>query len=419
MEIYLVGGAVRDELLQRHVSERDWVVVGATQKDMLDQGFTSVGKDFPVYLHPKTKEEYALARQERKTAQGYHGFEFNAEPSVTLEQDLLRRDLTINAIARREDGQLIDPYNGQRDLQNKILRHVSPAFAEDPVRLLRVARFLARYSHLGFTVADDTMDLMQTLVANGEVAHLVAERVWKELSRALMEQTPSAFFQCLRTCGALHALLPEIDALFGVPQPAQHHPEVDTGEHVLLCLESACAMGANLEVRFATLTHDLGKALTPKSILPSHHGHEQSGLVPLRALCERLKVPNECRELATLVCDHHTRCHRAFELKASSVAKLFKNTDAYRRPDRFEHFLQACKADACGRTGFDSRNYTQANYLAYALAATDAAKAKVLQAKGLSGQALGEALHRWKVRLIDELKKAIQITMSQQRADAE
>lgn len=419
MEIYLVGGAVRDELLQRPVSERDWVVVGATREQMLELGYKSVGKDFPVFLHPETREEFALARQERKTAKGYHGFEFNAAPSVSLEEDLLRRDLTINAIARKQNGDLVDPYGGQADIKNKVLRHVSPAFAEDPVRLLRVARFMARYASLGFTVADETLELMQALVKSGEVAHLVPERVWKEFSRALMESSPTEFVHCLRACGALNVLLPELDALFGVPQPPKHHPEIDTGIHSLMCLDEACKMGAGLEARFAALTHDLGKALTPESVLPSHHGHEQAGLKPLHALCDRLKVPNECRELAALVCDHHTRCHRAFELKPSSIAKLFKNTDAYRRPERFLEFLQVCKADACGRTGFESRNYTQANYLRYALAISQEVDASALSAQGLSGKAIGEALHKWKVKLLSEFKDAIQATMSQSKTLSE
>jgi tRNA nucleotidyltransferase (CCA-adding enzyme) len=357
---YIVGGAVRDKLLGRPGADRDWVVVGATPDYMLQRGFRPVGKDFPVFLHPKTHEEYALARTERKTAPGYHGFSFHAAPEVTLEQDLLRRDLTINAMAEDEQGTLIDPYHGLADLRAGILRHVSPAFGEDPVRILRVARFAARF---GFRIAEETLQLMRDMVAAGEVDALVAERVWQEMARALMEDTPSRFVRALRECGALARVLPELDALFGVPQPEQHHPEIDTGEHVLRALDQTAAQGAPLPARFAALMHDLGKALTPVQQWPRHLAHEARGETPLLELCERLRVPADCRELARLAALHHTNIHRAQALRPATVLKLFKQCDALRRPERFELLLQVAQADARGRKNFEAVPYPQAEWL--------------------------------------------------------
>ena len=359
MKIYLVGGAVRDTLLNYPVIERDWVVVGANAQQMLDQGFVQVGKDFPVFLHPTTKEEYALARIERKTAPGYTGFSFDASQAVSLKQDLERRDLTINAIAQADDGTLIDPYGGQQDIAQKQLRHVSLAFCEDPVRILRIARFVARYHHLGFTIAPETHTLMQRMVEAGEVDALVPERVWKETAKALSEANPARYFEELRACGALARIMPELDALFGVPQPPAHHPEIDTGVHSLLCLTEAAQLSTTINVRFAALIHDLGKACTPSELLPSHHGHEQKGLKKVTSLCERLNVPKDTKRLALAACEFHTHCHRATELKASTLNKLFTALGAYKNTEFFNAFLQVCEADARGRTGLEKRAYLQ------------------------------------------------------------
>jgi len=410
MKIYLVGGAVRDAQLNYPFSERDWVVTGASPNDLLDQGYTQVGKDFPVFLHPETKEEYALARTERKTHAGYTGFEFNTNSDVTIEEDLLRRDLTINAIAQDENGKLIDPYHGLDDLESCILRHVSDAFTEDPVRILRVARFAARYHHLGFRVADETMQLMRAMVSSGEVNALVAERCWKELERALQEANPDQFFQVLRDCGALKEILPELDALFGVPQVATYHPEVDTGLHALLCLQQACILSEAPEVRFASLVHDLGKALTDAKQWPKHHGHETLGLPALKSLSQRLKAPKEYYELAKIVMEFHTHCHRAFELKASTILRLFKQTDAYRRPERFQQFLLCCKADACGRTGFEQRHYPQANYLSAALEIANQVQTLHFVEQGMKGKEIGEALHRERLVKLEVFVKQNQTT---------
>jgi tRNA nucleotidyltransferase (CCA-adding enzyme) len=361
MQTYIVGGAVRDQLLGRKVVDRDWVVVGATPEILRAQGFRPVGKDFPVFLHPDSHEEYALARTERKTARGYHGFSFHAAPDVTLEQDLARRDLTINAMAQGADGVIIDPYHGQRDLQAGILRHVGPAFAEDPVRILRLARFAARFD---FTVAPETLQLMRDMVANGEVDALVAERVWLEMAKALMEDQPSRFFITLRQSDALARLLPEIDRLFGVEQRSDYHPEVDCGDHVMRALNASAAAGQPLAVRFAVLMHDLGKGLTPADILPRHIGHEARGEAPLAELCERLRVPSDCRDLARITVLYHTMVHRAAELRPETVLKLFKQCDAVRRPERFRMMLAAADADARGRLGFEQALYPQANWLA-------------------------------------------------------
>ncbi len=360
LKIYCVGGAVRDQLLGLPLQDHDWVVVGGTPEDMVARGYQPVGRDFPVFLHPQTHEEYALARTERKTALGYKGFAIYAAPDVTLEQDLLRRDFTVNAIARDADGKLFDPHNGIADLRAGILRHVSPAFGEDPVRILRAARFVARF---GFAIAPETLALMRGMVVNGEVDALVPERVWQELARGLMEKTPTRFFTTLRECGALAKILPEVDALFGVPQPPQHHPEIDCGVHIMLVLDDAAQHGYALEVRFAVLTHDLGKGNTPPDILPRHIGHEARGVDLLRALCERLRVPGECRDLGLLAARYHGDVHRAQELRPDTVVRLFQSCDAWRRPQRFAQLLQACASDARGRTGHEQDAYPQAEYL--------------------------------------------------------
>ena len=394
MEIYLVGGAVRDALLGLPIKERDWVVVGATPEQLLAQGFKQVGKDFPVFLHPKTHEEYALARTERKTAPGYRGFSVYAGPEVSLKEDLGRRDLTINAMAQDAAGRLIDPYHGARDLEARWLRHVSPAFAEDPVRILRVARLSARYARLGFQVAPETLELMRTMVANGEVDALVPERVWAETVRALGEPSPGQFIEVLRDCGALARIFPEIDRLFGVPQPAQHHPEVDTGIHLLMCLEQAVRLGADTVVRFAVLVHDLGKGTTPATDWPRHIGHEDRSAKLTQAFCERLRVPNEYRDLGVLVAKYHTHCHRALELRPGTVLKTLEALDAFRRPKRFEQFLLACEADARGRKGLEDRPYPQTERLRTAREAAAAVAVGPLVEKGLKGKALAEAIRR-------------------------
>lgn len=403
LQCYIVGGAVRDRLLGRPVKDRDWVVVGATPEALLAQGFRPVGRDFPVFLHPHSHEEYALARTERKTGKGYHGFACHAAPDVTLEQDLARRDLTINAMAEAGDGTLIDPYGGQADLRAGVLRHVSPAFAEDPVRILRLARFAARY---GFTVADATLALMRQMVANGEADALVAERVWQELAKGLMEARPSAMFTVLRDCGALARIAPEIDALWGVPQRADYHPEIDCGLHTLLVLDYAAQENQPLPVRFAALTHDLGKALTPADVLPRHLMHEQRGLAPLKALCERLRVPVECRDLALLMCAEHTLVHRAAELRADTVLKLFKRCDALRRPARFAQLLAACRADARGRTGFAECAYPQADYLARLLAAAQAVNAGEIARGCQQAGEIAQAVDTARVAAIEAGKRA-------------
>jgi len=367
-QIYCVGGAVRDRLLGLPVQDHDWVVVGSTPEQMEARGFMPVGADFPVFLHPQTHEEYALARTERKTAAGYKGFNIHASPEVTLEQDLLRRDFTINAIAEDAGGKLIDPYGGQRDLQAGVLRHVSDAFAEDPVRILRGARFAARF---GFSIAPETLVLMRAMVANGEVDALVAERVWQELARGLMESHPSRFFLTLRECGALKKILPEVDALFGVPQPAHHHPEIDCGIHVMMVLDDTAKHRRVLEVRFAALGHDLGKATTPEDTLPRHIGHEQRSADLLHKLCARLRVPGECRDLALLVAQYHSRVHRARELRPDTIVKVFDACDLWRKPERFTLILQTCASDAHGRTGHEDDAYPQADYL---LRCADAAR---------------------------------------------
>lgn len=373
MKIYIVGGAVRDELLGRQSADRDYVVVGATPEAMQVAGFRPVGKDFPVFLHPKTQEEYALARTERKSGHGYHGFTFHSAPDVTLEEDLARRDLTINAMARGPAGELVDPYYGARDLKDKILRHVGPAFAEDPVRILRIARFSARFHN--FSIAPETLSLMRSMVTSGEVDHLVAERVWQELAKGLLEDHPSRMFEVLRECGALNRLLPELDALFGVPQRAEYHPEIDAGIHTMMVVDQSAGGQYELPVRFAALTHDLGKAETPADILPRHHGHEERSFRLVEKLCVRLRVPNECRDLALLMARYHANIHRSAELRPSTIVSLLEKTDALRRPARFQQLLQACQCDYQGRLGFEHRLYDSPQRMNDALAAVNAVDA--------------------------------------------
>ncbi len=393
---------MRDELLGIAVRDRDWVVVGSTPQAMLDAGFLAVGRDFPVFLHPQTHEEYALARSERKTRPGYHGFSFHAAPDVTLEQDLARRDLTINAIARAADGTLIDPYGGQRDLAARVLRHVSPAFAEDPVRILRVARFVARFD--GFSVAPETLALMRGMVDSGEVDHLVPERVWQELARGLMERCPSRMFELLRECGALQRLLPEVARLWGVPQRAEYHPEVDTGVHLMMVLDMSARLDAPLTVRYACLGHDLGKGNTPAELLPRHIGHEQRSVALLRALNERLRVPTDCRELADVVAREHGNVHRSGEFGAAALVRLLERCDAFRKPARFDEVLLACECDARGRLGFEDTPYAPSPRLAAALAAARAVDtaqiAAAAAARGERGPAVGTAIQRQRIEAV-------------------
>jgi tRNA nucleotidyltransferase (CCA-adding enzyme) len=394
MEIYLVGGAVRDKLLGLPIIEKDWVVIGETPESMVAQGFRPVGKDFPVFLHPQSHDEYALARTERKTAPGYKGFAIHASPEVTLEQDLIRRDLTINAIAMTSQGQLIDPYGGQQDIENRIFRHISPAFAEDPVRILRLARFAARYGHLGFTLAEETRELMQSMVTAGEVDFLVPERVWAELFKALQEQTPSAFFYTLKNCSALEKIFPEINCLFGVPQPEKHHPEIDTGIHSMLCLEQAVLLSSKAEVRFAALVHDLGKGITPKEIWPHHYGHEKNGLQVLEKLCARLRVPNAFKALAMHVMQYHTHCHKVFELRASTLTDALAVLGAFKPNNTLPEFLLACEADAKGRTGFEHIPYPQAALIQKAAKAAASVDTSAILNSDLQGPEIGEAIRR-------------------------
>ena len=419
MKIYLVGGAVRDALMAQaagaaqaaHV-DRDWVVVGTTPQAMEAEGFLPVGRDFPVFLHPVTKEEYALARTERKTAPGYHGFAFHAAPGVTLEDDLARRDLTINAMAVAADHAdkpahaplIVDPYGGQRDLSHRVLRHVTGSFAEDPVRILRLARFAARFPD--FTVAPETLALMRQMVDQGEADHLVAERVWQELARGLMEQRPSRMFEVLRACGALQRLLPEVDRLWGVPQRAEYHPEVDTGVHLMMVLDMSARLGARLPARFACLCHDLGKGTTPADLLPRHIGHEARSARLLRQVCERLRVPVECRELADVVAREHGNIHRSGELGAAALVRLLERCDALRKPARFHDVLLACECDARGRLGHEENAYPPSERLARALALAQsvdsAAVAAQAQADGLAGPSVGQRIHHARVQAVAE-----------------
>ena len=402
MKTYLVGGAVRDALLGITGADRDWVVVGSTPEAMVALGFTPVGKDFPVFLHPQTHEEYALARTERKTAPGYKGFVVHASPEVTLEEDLARRDLTINAMAQTDDGSVVDPFGGQRDLQNKVLRHVTDAFREDPVRILRVARLAARYPD--FSVAPQTMALMQDMVRAGEVNALVSERVWQELAKGLMAKQPSRLLQVLRECGALHVLLPEADRLYGVAQPPEHHPEIDTGVHLEMVLDETARVNAPLEVRFAALCHDLGKGTTDKTLLPRHIGHEQRSVKLLRGLCERWRVPVPCRELAEVVAREHGHVHGAMSFGADALLRLLVRCDAIRRPDRFERVLMACECDARGRLGLQDRHYPQAahlhNMLKAALSVDTASLSALAMQQGLSGMEVGAQIEQARVKAI-------------------
>lgn len=397
---YLVGGALRDELLDLPVADRDWVVVGSSPEAMAENGFKPVGRDFPVFLHPNTREEHALARTERKSGRGYHGFSFHSGEDVTLEDDLARRDLTMNAIARADDGQIIDPYHGRADIERRVLRHVSDAFVEDPVRLLRLARYYARLAPLGFTVADQTMALVRQMVAAGEVDYLVPERVWAEAERALMHDEPHLFFYLLREAGASQVLFPELDALFGVPQPLRHHPEIDSAIHTLMVLAQAAAANAPLPARYAALCHDYGKALTPAHILPGHRGHEERGVEPTDACSARLGVPRALRETAHLVTRWHTHLHRIDELRPASVLALFEGIDAFRRPERLEHLISVCRADVRGRLGFEQRAYPQVETARRLFAAANAVDASQLAAQGLRGPAIGEALRARRIEAI-------------------
>ena len=406
MNYYRVGGCVRDHLLGLAVNDIDWVVTGATPAKMLAAGYKPIGRDFPVFLHPDTHEEYALARSERKSGPGYRGFEISTDPTITIEQDLLRRDLTINAIAEDEQGNIIDPYDGRKDLAARCLRHVSDAFVEDPVRVLRVARFAARFHHLGFSIADETRELIRQIGESGELETLVAERVWSELSRALDENDPAVFFTSLRDCGVLSRLFPEIDLLFGVPQNAKYHPEIDTGVHVMMALQASAALGHDNETRFAVLMHDLGKASTPVDVLPSHHGHEARGKTPVKAFCKRWRVPRAHTELALITTELHLLAHRCYELKASTLLKLFTRADSLRKPQRFVKMLEACRADVRGRGGCEDDSYPQAAYLtdlSIKLAQMDISE---IRQRELSGQAMGAAIREARLQLIEREKRS-------------
>jgi tRNA nucleotidyltransferase (CCA-adding enzyme) len=404
MKKYLVGGAVRDERLGLPVTDHDWCVTGATPDALISLGFKPVGKGFPVFIHPDSGEEYALARTERKTGSGYHGFHFHADPDVSIEDDLGRRDLTINAMAVGEDGVLTDPFGGAADLEARVLRHVSEAFVEDPVRILRVAKFAARFSGLGFRIADETMDLMSRMVDSGEADALVADRVWKETEAALGADNPQVFFDMLRRCGALRRLYPELDLLFGVPQPKKWHPEIDCGLHTMMVLEQAAILSPDGDVRFAALVHDLGKATTDRNLLPAHHGHEQRSVKLVRKLSTRLPVPNAYRDLALLVAEFHGHSHRAFELKAATLLRVLQRTDAFRRPARFEKFVVACEADARGRTGLENAPYPQADFLRAALQATSRISAADIAEDGLGGAEIGQALKDARIRALNAFK---------------
>ncbi|WP_431224961.1 multifunctional CCA addition/repair protein [Serratia sp. L9] len=405
MQIYLVGGAVRDNLLNLPVFDHDWVVVGATPDDLLALGYQQVGKDFPVFLNPQTHEEYALARTERKSGQGYTGFTCYAAPDVTLEEDLLRRDLTINAMARSDDGKLVDPYNGKADLDARILRHVSDAFGEDPLRVLRVARFAARFAPQGFTVAPETSALMQQMAESGELATLTAERVWKETEKALQSQSPQVYFQVLRDCGALKVLFPEIDALFGVPAPEKWHPEIDTGVHTLMTLEIATQLSPEVDIRFSALCHDLGKGLTPKELWPHHYGHGPAGVKLVEALCQRLRVPNPVRELAKLVAEYHDLIHTVSKLRPETLLKLFDAIDVWRKPQRLEQMILTSEADARGRTGFENNPYPQGDYLRQAYQVANKVSVKEVVESGLQGLAIRDEVKRRRQQALAEWKK--------------
>ncbi len=400
MQVYLVGGAVRDQLLHIDIYDKDWVVVGSSPEQMLATGFTPVGKDFPVFLHPKTKQEYALARTERKTGAGYTGFACYYAPDVTLEEDLARRDLTINAIAQDNAGKLIDPYGGQRDLHNRLLRHVSDAFIEDPLRVLRVARFAAKFAHLGFTIADETMALMKQITQSGELQHLTAERVWQEWQKSLATQHPEIFISALRQCGALKVVLPELDRLFGVPQPEKWHPEIDTGVHTLMVAAQAAKLSSSIAVRFAAQVHDLGKGVTPKSEWPSHKMHCHTGVNIIKALCERVRIPNECKELALLVCEQHSNIHRAAELKPSTKLKILDKLDAWRKPERLLDVLLCCQADHAGRLGCEETPYPQRDIFLKAYQAALSVDVQQVIRDGFQGKAIKEELDKRRIAAI-------------------
>ncbi|MFJ5360917.1 multifunctional CCA addition/repair protein [Pectobacterium sp. CHL-2024] len=404
MKIYLVGGAVRDSLLGLPVTEKDWVVVGATPENLLEQGYQQVGKDFPVFLHPVSRDEYALARTERKSGKGYTGFVCHAAPDVTLEQDLLRRDLTINAIARTERGDLIDPYHGRRDLDNRLLRHVSDAFSEDPLRVLRVARFAARFAHLGFQIAEETMALMQTMAHEGELAYLTPERVWKETEKALGTSSPDVYFQVLRDCGALAVLFPEIDNLYGVPAPAKWHPEIDTGIHTMMTVAMAARLSPEIDVRFATLCHDLGKGLTPPELWPRHHGHGPAGVKLVEALCQRLRVPNPIRDLAKLVAEYHDLVHTVQVLQPKTLLKLFDAIDVWRKPQRLEQLALTSEADARGRAGFEENPYPQGDYLREAFRVASQVSSADVVADGFKGIDVRNELARRRIHALADWK---------------
>ena len=405
MKKYLVGGAVRDKLLGLTVKDRDWLVTGATPDDLLKQGYKPVGKDFPVFLHPKTGEEYALARTERKTAKGYHGFSFHTSPNVSLEEDLQRRDLTINALAIDGNNKIIDYCGGQADIEKRILRHVSPAFREDPVRILRIARFHARFRYLGFRIAEETLQLMKAMVQAGEVDSLVAERVWQETEKALAEKHPTAYFETLRDCGALAILFPEIDRLFGIPQVKKHHPEVDTGVHTMMVVQQAAKLSDKPEVRFAALTHDLGKGTTSKDILPHHYGHEERGGKLVSKLCQRYRVPNRFKKLAEHVAYYHTHVHKAFELKPKTLLKVLNKVAAFRNADNFLQFLITCKADSRGRLGSETKDYPQLEFYLAILKSCETINVQDIIAKGFSGKQISEELHRERIKKIRQVKE--------------
>jgi tRNA nucleotidyltransferase (CCA-adding enzyme) len=405
MQVYLVGGAVRDGLLGLPVKERDWVVVGGTREELLRQRFREVGRDFPVFLHPESHEEYALARLERKVAAGYRGFSVEFGPEVTLDEDLSRRDLTINAIAQSADGVLVDPYGGLVDLKARVLRHVSPAFIEDPVRVLRVARFAARFEPLGFTIAPETLELMRAMVVRGEVNALVAERVWQETEKALRETQASAFFRTLRECGALKIIYPELDRLYGVPQPAQWHPEIDTGVHTLMVLDQAALLSTDAKIRFAALVHDLGKGTTPQEEWPSHKGHEERSVELIEALCARLRVPADHRDLALIVARYHGNVHRAFELRPHTVVDMLEKADAFRRPERFEQALLACEADSRGRLGLEHTPYPQREYLQRARQAAALVKPTAEDVQKNDGAKIAELIRLRRIEAVRALKR--------------
>lgn len=402
MKVYKVGGAVRDRLLGLPVKDRDWVVIGSTPEEMLSLGYTAVGKDFPVFLHPETKEEYALARTERKSGPGYKGFVFSTTPDVTLEEDLRRRDLTMNAIAEDEHGNIIDPFNGKKDLEAGILRHVSPAFIEDPLRVIRVARFAARFD---FEIADGTLALMNDISMSGELNALMPERVWQETDRALGENRPSRFFTVLRECGALEKIYPEIDSLYGVPQPVEYHPEIDSGIHTMMVLDQACNLSGDNAVRFAALVHDLGKAATPEDEWPSHRGHEERGVGVIMKLCDRYRIPGKYRDLAVIVARHHLDCHRINEMQARTVVEKLESLDAFRRPDRFKQFLIACEADARGRQGLEDRDYPQTQQFSAYLEAAGNIDVKEFKKKGLTGKDMAEAVRQARINEVRKITR--------------